>query len=996
MSEGLAARAKEIFLEAAALPPDERPPLLDERCGSNDALRAEVERLLRSDAATGDDFLEGGPGVDVRAAVSTVVDDRPPPCAMAGQRVGHFTIKELIASGGMGDVYIAVQEQPRRKVALKMMRRGLASRSALRRFEFESQTLGRLRHPNIAQVYEAGTHDDGSGGVPYFAMEYLAGARTLVDFANEKKLGTRERLELFSRVCDAVHHGHQKGVIHRDLKPSNIVVDSSGAPKIIDFGVARATDSDLAVTTLQTDVGQLIGTLQYMSPEQCAADPDDIDTRSDVYALGVVLYELLTDHLPYDVSRAVHEAVRVIQEQEPTRPSTLNRVLRGDAETITLKAMEKDRDRRYQSAADLGQDITRYLRNEPIEARPPGAMYRLSKFVRRNKAIVGGAAAAFVMLIVGTVVSIAFAIGESHQRGLAEQREADLEHVSRVQAQMLRDFDLEAMGRNLERDFRAELEAAMKVRSADAPETEVPLAPFEDLFRAANFTNLAAENVKNSVLTPAVELIERELGEQPLVQARLLETVGQSLGELGRHADALPLLQRAGAIYDAELPEGNPRITINLRRTSGVLSLLGRYAEAEACLRDALARRLRHPGRVGRDLLFTRQSLAFLLWRTGDLEEAETHASAALEGHERIYGPDDARTLTSAFALGAVLFSQDRVADAEPYYHRCLDGRRRVLGDDDPATLTVINDTGYLLDRLGRRDEARSLFLEALERRRRVLGDYHVKTAESLAALALLHRRAGQWEIAEAYSRQELEVVTRNRAFRRGLTTRHGLARALREQERHDEAARLLREIATSIGPEELADDAYMRPRRVRVMVDLAWSLAELGRYDDARRWAEEAVASSREHLPDRDPFLAHALAMLGYVLICTGDYEAAERALRESVPIRQAPLPDDGRELYVRGYSGARAPPDDWLVANAKSLLGAALLARDLFPEAEPLLLEGYEGLYAASTAPSKRKQQTLERVIDLYDRWHAVEPDAGHDATAAEWRQKLESEIE
>ena len=236
------------------------------------------------------------------------------------KRIGQYRIKRAIASGGMGTVYEALQEKPRRTVALKLMRAGIASRSALRRFEYESQLLARLRHPGIAQVYDAGTHRDGEVTVPYFAMEYIVGAKAVTDYVKDKKLGTRERMKLFAEVCEAVHHGHQKGIIHRDLKPSNILVDSSGQVKIIDFGVARCTDSDMAVTTLQTDVGQLIGTLQYMSPEQCAADPHDIDTRSDVYALGVVFYEMLCERLPYELKgAALHEATRVIREQEPTK-----------------------------------------------------------------------------------------------------------------------------------------------------------------------------------------------------------------------------------------------------------------------------------------------------------------------------------------------------------------------------------------------------------------------------------------------------------------------------------------------------------------------------------------------------------------------------------------------------------------------------------------------------------------------------------------------------
>ena len=341
--------------------------------------------------------------LDAGKPASTVASSEHAP-ARIPEQIGHYRIKRIIAAGGMGVVYEAIQEHPRRTVALKIVKQGIASRSALRRFEYESQILARLRHPGIAQIYEAGMHDDGSGGVPFFAMEYIAAAKDLIDYARSKDLPTRKRLELFDKVCDAVHHGHQKGIIHRDLKPANILVDTSGQPKIIDFGVARATDSDLAMPTLQTDVGQLVGTVQYMSPEQIEADPHDIDTRSDVYALGVVLYKLLTDTLPYDVSGTViYEATRMVREQQPKKLGTIRRELRGDIETIVTHALEKDRDRRYQSCIELASDIRRYLASRPIHARPPSMAYTFRTFVKRNKVVVAAIAAVFVALVSGIV-----------------------------------------------------------------------------------------------------------------------------------------------------------------------------------------------------------------------------------------------------------------------------------------------------------------------------------------------------------------------------------------------------------------------------------------------------------------------------------------------------------------------------------------------------------------------------------------------------------------
>ena len=290
--------------------------------------------------------------------------------------IGRYRILSLIGEGGMGAVYEAEQDKPRRTVALKVVKGAWANRELIARFEQESQLLARLQHPGIAQVYEAGTADNGSGLQPYFAMELITNGQPLTEFADARGLNFRQRLALMAQVCDAVHHAHQRGIIHRDLKPRNILVDESGQPKILDFGVARMTDSD-AQATRQTDIGQLVGTLAYMSPEQALADPLELDTRSDVYALGVVLYELLAGKLPYRLSAKLHEAVATIREQDPTALSSVNRVYRGDIETIVARALEKDKTRRYASAADLAADIQRYLKDEPIMARPASTLYQL-------------------------------------------------------------------------------------------------------------------------------------------------------------------------------------------------------------------------------------------------------------------------------------------------------------------------------------------------------------------------------------------------------------------------------------------------------------------------------------------------------------------------------------------------------------------------------------------------------------------------------------------
>jgi murein DD-endopeptidase MepM/ murein hydrolase activator NlpD len=318
--------------------------------------------------------------------------------------VGCYRIIRMLGEGGMGAVYEAEQEHPRRTVALKVIKTAWASPALLRRFELESQALARLHHPSIAQVYEAGSADAGSGPQPYFAMEFIAQGQSLTKYAQTQHLSVRQRLELMAEACDGVHHAHERGIIHRDLKPGNILVDENGHPKILDFGVARVTESNAEVTR-QTEIGQLVGTLAYMSPEQALADPLDLDTRSDVYALGVILYELLAGRLPYTLGRGLHEAVQTIREGDPVPLRSISRQYRGDIEIIVAKALEKDKARRYASAAGLAGDIRCWLANKPIGARPPSASYQAQKFARRHKAFVGGIAAVFVVLVCGVIAN---------------------------------------------------------------------------------------------------------------------------------------------------------------------------------------------------------------------------------------------------------------------------------------------------------------------------------------------------------------------------------------------------------------------------------------------------------------------------------------------------------------------------------------------------------------------------------------------------------------
>jgi len=382
MAEGSRDPVEELFHQLADLPTQEQKDLLNAAGANDPALRATVEKLLLDDARLG--AGQGPAAIQNRPVGRGEASQQAVP--LSPSRIASYRIVRLLGQGGMGTVYEAEQDHPRRLVALKVIRPGLVSPALLKRFAHEADILGRLHHPGIAQIYEAGLAEDGQ---PFFALELIRGL-PLDEYARLRSLTVMARLNLLAQVCDAVQHAHEQGVIHRDLKPGNILVDESGQPRVLDFGVARVIGADFLTSADRTRPGQLVGTLSYMSPEQVAADPGALDQRSDVYTLGVILFELLTGRLPYPLKDLpLPEAARLIREHEPSRLGSMDTQLRGDVETIVAKALEKNAARRYASAAELAADIRRHLRSEPIVARPASALYHLRKFARRHKALVG-------------------------------------------------------------------------------------------------------------------------------------------------------------------------------------------------------------------------------------------------------------------------------------------------------------------------------------------------------------------------------------------------------------------------------------------------------------------------------------------------------------------------------------------------------------------------------------------------------------------------------
>jgi tetratricopeptide (TPR) repeat protein len=659
------ARIKEIVNDTLECDPAARDAFLDEACGGDAEVRREVDRLLAVNTGS-DAFLEPLPSEVISACFEDVQQG-----GFVGHRIGRYRVIRRIDAGGMGAVFEAEQENPRRTVALKIIRPGLATPPMLRRFEYETQVLGRLQHPGIAQIHEAGTFDLGDGARPFFAMELVEGL-PVHEYAEHHGLSTRQRLELVARIGDAVEHAHQKGVIHRDLKPANVLVTEAGQPKILDFGVARAIDADLQAGTIpHTATGELIGTLRYMSPEQIAGDPGELDTRSDIYALGVLCYELLTGRLPYDVgSGTIAQVSRTILEDDPVPLSSASRALRGDLDTIVSKTLEKDKARRYQSIADLAADIRRYLADEPIAARPPSAFYQIRKFSKRHRALVTGAALIAVVAVAGAV----FYRMEARRAGLeAANARYEADKYRAVHDFIVNDFLWEVLSRV----------------GASLPEHDTQVAELVDAAAAD---------------------IDARFADEPLHAAAARNQVATMYYNLGRFDEAETLF---AVCLDTRLRllGGEHRDTLNATNNLGLVKMrLGRIDEAETYYRRALEGRRRTLGDEHSDTLISMNNLAALLRRTGELAEAERLLRAAVGVQRRVRGVRHSDTLASQSNLATVMADLGDDEAAESLHRETVTALEDTLGAEHVTTLVATSRLGQMLLDRQRAAEAEDLF----------------------------------------------------------------------------------------------------------------------------------------------------------------------------------------------------------------------------------------------------------------------------------------------
>jgi serine/threonine protein kinase/tetratricopeptide (TPR) repeat protein len=600
-----------------------------------------------------------------------------------GRTIGPYHLLEKIGEGGMGEVWVAEQHKPiHRRVALKLIKAGMDTKQVIARFESERQALAMMDHPAIAKVYDAGETPESR---PYFVMEYVQGI-PITTYCDRDRLTTQERLELFKHICEGVQHAHQKAIIHRDLKPSNILVaiqDGKAMPKIIDFGVAKATAQSLTERTMYTELGVMIGTPEYMSPEQAEMSGQNVDTRTDVYSLGAILYELLVGALPFDAKElrlaGFDEIRRRIREVDPPKPSTklstmgdasttqaanrrterptLIRQIRGDLDWITMKALEKDRTRRYGSPSEMAADIDRYLHHQPIVARPPSTVYRAKKFVRRHRIGVGVAAAVAVLLVAFSVTTALQARRIARERDRANQ----------------------------------EAEAARQVSDF-----------LTGLFKVSDPSQARGNSVTaREILDKGADKISRELAGQPLVQGKLMTTMG--------------------FVYQS----------------------LGLYDPAQALLEKALETRAKTLGPDHPDVAVTMSDLATVVWRKGDFARAKVLQEKALAIREKRFGPDSAEVASSLHNLGTLNYTQGNYAEARRLLERALTIREKVLGPEHADVAATLNSLGAIAYREGDFKRAGELWEQTLAIREKVLGPDHPYIAASLNNLAIVHTYTG-------------------------------------------------------------------------------------------------------------------------------------------------------------------------------------------------------------------------------------------------------------
>lgn len=932
-----------------------------------------------------------------RSAPDRAAADAPLPAA-----IGRYRILHLLGEGGMGAVYEAEQDYPQRTVALKVIRAGYASAEMLRRFENEIQALGRLQHPGIAQIYDAGAAETPHGPQPYIAMELVRG-HALLEYCASRDLSIRARLALFARICDAVQHAHQRGLIHRDLKPANILVDDTGQPRILDFGIARLTDAD-AQATRQTSMGELIGTLAYMSPEQVSGDPGEVDTRSDVYALGVILYELLAGKGPYPIGRQLHEAVRAIRETEPTALRSFSRTFRGDIETIAGKALEKDKSRRYSSAAEFAADIRRYLHDQPIIARPPSTTYQIRKFARRNKALVSGVAAVFLVLVAGVIVSTREAILARRAQAHAQQETAIAQAVNNF---LQNDLLGQASAYNQAKPdpnitVRTVLDrAARNIQGKFTAQPAVEAAIRATIGRTYGDLGLYFE--EQNQLRQTIDLSRRALGPNNPQTLALMAALAGSLTDGGKPVQAEPI-ERQVLAADKRILGEHDRATLQVMADlAQTLHTEQKFSDAEALDRQTLALERRYLGEHDRQTAITLNNLEAVYLDADDPVNAAATGAPALALSRQVFGPDSPYTISSLENLASADDENGQFDQAEALYRQALDIDRRILGPDHPKTLLAMDNLAGTDTLLGNYAASQSLLTTAVAASRRVLGPDHPQTVAVMFDLGTAYDAAGQYPQAHAIFDQVLSLC------RPPASPNHGMLRSAMTNASWTDFELGKYAEAESIDNQLLADIRRNPGQDIADNLDIAGNLAGVylaeGRTAEALSLYRRTLASMQQVLGVNNRYTLEIVGHLAEALRRAGQLDAAAAYATQAWTGRQkllgADTPDaldSGEELalialqqqrYARAESLARSfveaerklRPNSWQRFRTESLLGESLAAQGKDAEAAPLLRSGYAGLLAHQSQIGASDQVQLR----LAREWLNRLPSPAHP-----WRQR------